>query len=588
MDVLGMQGRISPSGGLMAVVRADAAARPPQIMTQVGGNPSRSTTSATSNPSPPNTGMSLVAAIPGTTVANDAFWAEPCKLIPSTARGITVDMGAVRDFFRPVEGSSFCEMLTSYNKHQWSADGETWVDVDFYSNSGFNGGSADWWPRDDGRAGDARRYLSFWGDDGSRTGGCCSSSTGVERTYPSLPGNGAITWWGQPFTLNYFDDLQPLPPNTGMSLVAAVPGTTVADDAFWAVECQKIPSTARGITVDMGAVRDFFRPVEGSSFCEMLTSNTKHQWSADGETWVDVDILIDSDLNGGSTLWWPRDKGRAGDARTYLSFWGDYGSRTGGCCSSSTAVDMTYPSLPGNGVSTAWGQPFTLNYFADLQPLPPNTGMSLVADVPGTTLANDAFWAEPCELIPSTARGITVDMGAVRDFFRPVEGATFCEMLQSHDKHQWSADGETWVDVDFWSVHNGGSATVWPRDNGRAGDERRFLSFWGRDDSVTGGCCSSSTAVGMTHPSLPGNGAETYWGQPFTLNYFVDLQPLPPNTGMSLVADVPGTTLANDAFWAEPCKLIPSTARGITVDMGAVRDFFRPVEGSSFCEMLTS
>ena len=48
--------------------------------------------------------------------------------------------------------------------------------------------------------------------------------------------------------------LQPLPPNTGMSLVADVPGTTAANDAFWAVECQKIPSTARGITVDMGAV----------------------------------------------------------------------------------------------------------------------------------------------------------------------------------------------------------------------------------------------------------------------------------------------------------------------------------------------
>lgn len=50
---------------------------------------------------------------------------------------------------------------------------------------------------------------------------------------------------------------------------------------------------------------------------------------------------------------------------------------------------------------------------APLQPLPPNTGMSLVADVPGTTVANDAFWAEKCTTIPSTARGITVDMGAV-------------------------------------------------------------------------------------------------------------------------------------------------------------------------------
>ena len=156
-------------------------------------------------------------------------------------------------------------------------------------------------------------------------------------------------------------------------------------------------------------MRDFFRPVEGSTFCEMLTSNTKHQWSADGKTWVTVGFNSYSGHNGGSVGGWPRDKGRAGDARAHLSFWGDDGGVTGGCCSSSTAVRRT-----------AWGQPFTLNYFDDLQPLPPNTGMSLVADVPSTTVANDAFWAEPCKLIPSTARGITVDMGAVSVVLCPV------------------------------------------------------------------------------------------------------------------------------------------------------------------------
>lgn len=50
---------------------------------------------------------------------------------------------------------------------------------------------------------------------------------------------------------------------------------------------------------------------------------------------------------------------------------------------------------------------------AKLQPLPPNTEMSLVADVAGTTLANDAFWAVKCQKIPTTARGIAVDMGTV-------------------------------------------------------------------------------------------------------------------------------------------------------------------------------
>lgn len=47
-------------------------------------------------------------------------------------------------------------------------------------------------------------------------------------------------------------------------------------------------------------------------------------------------------------------------------------------------------------------------------PLPPNTALVLVADVTGTTVANDAYWAEACETIPDTARGIAVDMGSVR------------------------------------------------------------------------------------------------------------------------------------------------------------------------------
>lgn len=68
---------------------------------------------------------------------------------------------------------------------------------------------------------------------------------------------------------------------------------------------------------------------------------------------------------------------------------------------------------------------------APLQPLPPNTGMSLVADVPGTTVANDAFWAEKCTTIPSTARGITVDMGAVSVVLCPVCVCTLVQIASS-------------------------------------------------------------------------------------------------------------------------------------------------------------
>ena len=50
-----------------------------------------------------------------------------------------------------------------------------------------------------------------------------------------------------------------------------------------------------------------------------------------------------------------------------------------------------------------------------------------------------------------------------------------------------------------------------------------------------------------------------------------ELQPLPPSTGMSLVVEVAGTTKANDAFWKEKCKKIPSNTECVVVDMGAVR-----------------
>ena len=276
----------------------------------------------------------------------------------------------MRDFFRPVEGATFCEMLQSHDKHEWSADGVVWVDITFWDNSySINGGSANWWPRDNGLDLDERYHLSFWGADlnSGHSGGCCSSSISENLTYPSLSGQDAF--WGQPFTLNYFSDLQPLPPNTSMSLVADVPGTTLANDAFWAVECLKIPSNTVFIALDMGVVRDFFKPINAeTSYCEMLQSHTKHQWSADGVVWVDINF-IDSDNNGGSSNGWPRkDKGRPKEKRTYLSFWGSDLGLSGGCCSSSTAVKQTHPSLPGNSKSL-WGQSFTM-YYATPPPTP--------------------------------------------------------------------------------------------------------------------------------------------------------------------------------------------------------------------------
>lgn len=104
----------------------------------------------------------------------------------------------------------------------------------------------------------------------------------------------------------------------------------------------------------------------------------------------------------------------------------------------------------------------------------------------------------------------------VRDFFKPVNGANFCEMLQSNTKHQWSREGLNWITPAFYTFDLGGSADNWLKQ-GNVEDERMSLSFWGTNyGSRTGGCCSSSTALYRTFPSLAENGAAAHWGQSCT------------------------------------------------------------------------
>ena len=76
-------------------------------------------------------------------------------------------------------------------------------------------------------------------------------------------------------------------------------------------------------------------------------------------------------------------------------------------------------------------------------------------------------------------------MGDVIDYFRPIQGKTYCEMLGSTKLHQWSSNGSYWVTPRYYSSHYGGSATDYPNDG------RRYLSFWGGYGN-RGGCCTTS------------------------------------------------------------------------------------------------
>jgi hypothetical protein len=101
----------------------------------------------------------------------------------------------------------------------------------------------------------------------------------------------------------------------------------------------------------------------------------------------------------------------------------------------------------------------------------------------------------------------------VVDYFKPVDGASWCVMVASNNQHQWSQTGldGSWKIPDYHTSKflSGGSAVDWPTSN-VDGDTRKYLSFWGDDRSTQpGGCCSSSFAVRLQH------------NQAFTLSYGV-------------------------------------------------------------------
>ena len=109
-------------------------------------------------------------------------------------------------------------------------------------------------------------------------------------------------------------------------------------------------------------------------------------------------------------------------------------------------------------------------------------------------------YSKDCNLIPSDASYIKLIMGAVIDYYKPIPGKTFCEMLQSDKLHQWSSDGKNWAIPSYFTHGLGGSARLYPADG------RSYLSFWG-GNNYKGGCCHNSF------------GDKEGWKRPFNIFY---------------------------------------------------------------------
>mmetsp|Transcript_7667 Transcript_7667/g.20647 ORF Transcript_7667/g.20647 Transcript_7667/m.20647 type:complete len:847 (-) Transcript_7667:58-2598(-) len=304
------------------------------------------------------------------------FWLKECQKVPKDAVSIKVVMGSAADYFKPRGSYSFCDMLTSGDKHLWSSDGVSWKKPDYYNSWGRLGGSAENWPKlkvND----DYRVHLSFWGDL-RRKGGCCSSS----KTKP-------YDGWGQGFTMSYVPSsandyasrkskrkaifpvkvnahAQAVQPVQVLPLPAANPPPVAVtqgcglvmrsdlnggplDEAYWRKQCLEIPATAKTIRLVMGDFTDYFKPVPSASMCEMLTHRDLHMWSPDGEAWKTPAFYPSGSFLGGSSLEWPGSQA-AKPERRYVSFWG-HSYQRGGCCSSEK--DRPY---------VGWAQYFVMEY----------------------------------------------------------------------------------------------------------------------------------------------------------------------------------------------------------------------------------
>lgn len=337
-------------------------------------------------------------------------------------------------------------------------------------------------------------------------------------------------WWRATTTTPPAGSPQLIPgaPPTGLGNVTAfdttqetctpflnMPGTFLANTEYWKIACQAVPTKATYIKMTTGDVVDYFKPKEGKSICDMLTSSDQHLWSLDGGGWRAPSYSTTG--LGGSGDGWLLTLKMENDKRDTPNFWGvpTGGTLTGGCCHTTLEAE-----------SKAWTKPFSMAYCGAPVELAPIC--TPLANVPGSFSADKDYWAQACQPIPMTAGFVKMNMGGptgIVDYFRPPTGKTFCEMLTARDQHKWSSDGDTWVTPKYSSTE--GEKGLGGSEEGgvTTTDQRKKVSFWGSEDNTqTGGCCYASSS-----DASPG------FGKAFLMSYCEIAQPPPVNELVELL-----------------------------------------------------
>ena len=136
----------------------------------------------------------------------DSNYAAQVSAFASWGSGFTVGVvvGSFTDYFRASSPTwNLQDMLSSNQRHVWSASPNGNFVTPTYYASGL-GGSGAGWPM----AVDQRLFLSFWGSDAARPGACCQDVPGA------APG------WGLPLTM-YLQPLAAVPESSTWVLLAA-------------------------------------------------------------------------------------------------------------------------------------------------------------------------------------------------------------------------------------------------------------------------------------------------------------------------------------------------------------------------------
>jgi hypothetical protein len=209
--------------------------------------------------------------------------------------------------------------------------------------------------------------------------------------------------------------------------------------------------------------------------------------------------------------------------------------------------------------------------------------LATIAETSGG-LTPAAFWASKCTAIPSETGYVTVTMGSAVDHFKPAAGHTFCEMLESNDKHlYWNAgpkvlekgsDGSLfwngqlgqpgWVTPVYGTNHLGGSAVDWAKQH-IDGDARNYISYWGSPlGGHPSGCCSDDPTQETT-PGSSGYG----WGQSFTMEWHADPGAGNPYSSTNADGTVRAPTINGQPAPTPSCNTSPIAEQACTSGSGA-------------------